>query len=69
MKKQQKNHIIITGMHRSGTSFLARAFNLCGLNLGPLSDFYDYEISPIKGNACSHNVPSKSTAKIIITLS
>jgi len=29
--------LIITGMHRSGTSFLARAFNLIGVNLG------DYE--------------------------
>jgi len=28
--------IIITGMHRSGTSFLARALNMYGVNLGSL---------------------------------
>jgi hypothetical protein len=31
--------ICITGMHRSGTSLVARMLNLCGLNLGPADQF------------------------------
>src|SRR5512146_1568432 len=30
--------VCITGMHRSGTSMIARLLNLCGLYLGPDSD-------------------------------
>jgi hypothetical protein len=41
-------------MHRSGTSYLTRALNLCGLNLGPISDYYDDEIQPIQGNPKGH---------------
>ena len=33
--------IIITGMHRSGTSFLARALNLYGVHLGNLESEWD----------------------------
>jgi len=32
----EKPFLIITGMHRSGTSFLARALNLSGVYLGDL---------------------------------
>jgi len=49
-----KNHIIVTGMHRSGTSYLVRALNLCGLNLGPESDFFDTELQPKFGNPRGH---------------
>jgi len=49
-----KNHIVIIGMHRSGTSFLSRAFNLCGVYLGPESDFYDTELKPKDGNPKGH---------------
>jgi hypothetical protein len=50
----EKNHVIITGMHRSGTSYLARALNLSGLDLGPISQYYDSEIKPVIGNVKGH---------------
>ena len=56
-----KNHVIITGMHRSGTSFLVRGLNLCGLNLGPESDFFDTEIQPKFGNPKGHWENAKIT--------
>ena len=34
INRSLKPFLLITGMHRSGTSFLARAMNLCGVNLG-----------------------------------
>ena len=49
-----KNHVIVTGMHRSGTSYLIRALSLCGLYLGPETDFYDTEITPKFGNPRGH---------------
>jgi len=49
-----KNNVFILGMHRSGTSFLARALNLSGLYLGPASEFYDTEIEPVIGNPRGH---------------
>ena len=52
--KPIKNHIFVTGMHRSGTSYLIRALNLCGLNLGPESDFFDTELQPKFGNPRGH---------------
>jgi len=52
--KPTRNHIIVTGMHRSGTSYLVRALNLCGLNLGPESDFFDTESQPKFGNPRGH---------------
>jgi len=51
---KQKNHVIITGMHRSGTSFLSRSLNICGLHLGPEEDFYDSELNPKSGNPKGH---------------
>ena len=52
--KPDRNHVIVLGMHRSGTSYLIRALNLSGLYLGPFSDFYDTEIAPIEGNPKGH---------------
>ena len=49
-----KSHVIVTGMHRSGTSYLIRALGLCGLYLGPESDFLDTEIRPNFGNPRGH---------------
>jgi len=54
MTSLKKNHVIITGMHRSGTSYLSRALNICGLNLGPESDFLDTELQPKFGNPRGH---------------
>ena len=54
MKSLKKNHIIITGMHRSGTSYLSRALNLCGMDLGPETDFLDTELHPNFGNPRGH---------------
>jgi hypothetical protein len=54
MNSSLQPHLIITGMHRSGTSYLSRALNLSGVNLGPISQYYDTEITPITGNAKGH---------------
>jgi hypothetical protein len=35
--------LLFLGMHRSGTSFLARSFNLCGVNLGALQSLVSNE--------------------------
>jgi len=45
-----KNFLLILGMHRSGTSFLARALNLCGTYLGPFDDFVSNEWMPADDN-------------------
>lgn len=37
----QKDVICIIGMHRSGTSLVARLLNLCGLDLGPSENFLE----------------------------
>jgi len=46
--------LIITGMHRSGTSFLARAFNLRGIHLGNptdlISDDWRYTEDNVRGH-------------------
>jgi len=54
MTNSEKINVIITGMHRSGTSFLSRALNLCGVDLGPESDFFDSELNPKFGNPRGH---------------
>jgi len=35
MEEKKNNVICIIGMHRSGTSMIARVLNLCRLDLGP----------------------------------
>ncbi len=54
MSQDKIPHVVVTGMHRSGTSFLIRSLNLCGCYLGPESDFYDTEIAPKFGNPKGH---------------
>jgi len=49
-----KPFILITGMHRSGTSFLARALNLSGVYLGPPQDFISDEWRPAVDNLKGH---------------
>jgi len=46
----KKPFILITGMHRSGTSFLARALNLAGVYLGDLGSFVSHDWLPHGGN-------------------
>ncbi len=41
MKENMNNVICIIGMHRSGTSMVARLLNLCGLDLGPSEQFME----------------------------
>jgi hypothetical protein len=62
-------NVVILGMHRSGTSYLTRALNLCGLNLGPISDYYDDEIQPIRGNPKGHweNIEVNQINEMILT--
>jgi len=36
--------LVVTGMHRSGTSFLVRALNLSGLYLGPLESLSSHDL-------------------------
>ena len=45
-----KPFVIILGMHRSGTSFLARSLNLCGVYLGKSSSFISSEWNPAPDN-------------------
>jgi len=49
-----KNFIIITGMHRSGTSFLSRALNLTGVYLGELDSLMSNDWIPKKDNLRGH---------------
>ena len=46
--------VIITGMHRSGTSFLARALNLLGVNLGNLDSLISHEWKSLEDNPRGH---------------
>ena len=42
--------ILITGVMRSGTSFLTRALNLCGVYLGEYNELHSTDISPVDYN-------------------
>ena len=60
--------IVITGMHRSGTSFLARACNLGGVYFGELDELMSHEWKPIFDNKrghWEHNSIFKTGEKII----
>ena len=46
--------LLITGMHRSGTSFLARALNLHGVYLGELESLISHEWMPLADNPKGH---------------
>ena len=49
-----KQFLLITGMHRSGTSFLARALNLRGTYLGSPDDLHSDDFRPTLGNLKGH---------------
>ena len=49
-----KPFLLITGMHRSGTSFLSRAFNLHGVYLGTLSSLLSHEWKAYEDNPRGH---------------
>jgi len=49
-----KPFLLITGMHRSGTSFLSRAFNLHGVYLGTLSSLLSHEWNAYEDNPRGH---------------
>jgi len=62
---RKKPFLLITGMHRSGTSFLARALNLAGVNLGKLesltsNDWKFYQDNP-RGHWENKNILSLTT--------
>ena len=40
----KKPSVIVTGMHRSGTSFLIRALNIAGLYIGGLESLSSHEL-------------------------
>lgn len=46
--------VVMTGMHRSGTSFLARAFNLAGVYLGDTKDLITHDWKPHQSNKRGH---------------
>jgi len=46
--------VLITGMHRSGTSFLSRSLNLAGVYLGNLDKIITHEWKPHKSNLRGH---------------
>ena len=50
----QKIFVLITGMHRSGTSFLARALNLGGVSLGPFESMISNDWIPLDDNPRGH---------------
>ena len=52
--REVKPFVIILGMHRSGTSFLARGLNLCGVYLGKSSSFISSEWNPAPDNLRGH---------------
>jgi len=54
MKKSTKPFILMTGMHRSGTSFLARALNLSGVSLGVYNSLVSTDWTPLKDNPRGH---------------
>ena len=49
-----KPFLLIIGMHRSGTSFLARSLNLCGVYLGKNDDLVSAEWNPALDNLRGH---------------
>jgi len=49
-----KPFLLITGMHRSGTSFLARTLNLAGVYLGDLESLITHDWNPHKSNKRGH---------------
>jgi len=51
---REKPFVLITGMHRSGTSFLARALNLSGVYLGEPSSFISNDWIPLEDNPRGH---------------
>ena len=54
MESENKFFLLVTGMHRSGTSFLVRALNLCGVYLGSLdsliSNDWNFMFDNLKGH-------------------
>ena len=50
MEEKKQSVVCIIGMHRSGTSMVARLLNLCGLDLGSAEDL----IGPDAGNPLGH---------------
>jgi hypothetical protein len=54
LSSETKPFLLITGMHRSGTSFLARALNLGGVYLGDLSMLISHELEPLSDNLRGH---------------
>jgi len=53
-KERRNLFILITGMHRSGTSFLARALNLRGVYLGKNEDLVSDQWRPLSDNLTGH---------------
>jgi len=51
---KMKPFLLITGMHRSGTSFLARALNLRGVYLGEYQDLMSDDWRPVTDNPRGH---------------
>lgn len=49
-----KPFFLITGMHRSGTSFLSRALNLSGVYLGETESLITHDLKPHKSNKRGH---------------
>lgn len=49
-----KNFVLITGMHRSGTSFLSRSLNLAGVYLGFIDSMLSNEWQHAKDNLKGH---------------
>jgi len=49
-----KQFLLITGMHRSGTSFLARSLNLGGVYLGPLESLISHDWKFFEDNLRGH---------------
>jgi len=54
MSQQMKRFVLITGMHRSGTSFLARAMNLSGVHLGEINSFISNDWITLSDNLRGH---------------
>jgi len=52
--KLPKSIICVLGMHRSGTSMLARVLNICGLSLGDSIDVVEQDEKSLKGNETGH---------------
>jgi len=53
-EKEAKPFVIMLGMHRSGTSFVARGLNLCGVYLGKSDDYVSSELKPASDNLRGH---------------